>query len=209
MLGATTAENEYSRICGACLTTRFMLRLLLVLLAGLVASAGAVFADEAYNVDFHYALLGLPLKSATFFHQPHPGSKASLLYTLSEKAVVGAVNPKDGNLVWRQSLDTTEDVSRRPILRPSDGQEVIVAAREGILTAWNAGDGRVVWERKFTNAVILDVQWAHASSAALASQAREILVLVQDPAVLQVKRINGETGKSTSTVVLKAAQLTR
>ena len=36
----------------------------------LLTSTIAVFVDEAWNIDHHYALLGQPSEKTTFFHQP-------------------------------------------------------------------------------------------------------------------------------------------
>lgn len=180
-----------------------MLWLRTLLLTALLPATGAVFADEAYKVDFHYELLGLPRDTATFFHQPHPGSKASLLYTLSNKAVVGAVNPKDGRLVWRQSLDA-QSPATKTFLRPGVQQDVILGARDGILTAWNAADGRIVWERSFRAAAIHDVQWQQRAHEDEAGGSPEILVLVENAATMDVRRLDARTGKTLSRVLLES-----
>jgi ER membrane protein complex subunit 1 len=72
-----------------------------LVLAALLAPARAIFEDDAYHIDFHHALIGLPKRDTTF-QKPYAASKASLLYAVSEDGVVGAVNPRDGQLVWRQ-----------------------------------------------------------------------------------------------------------
>ena len=64
----------------------------------LLRSTIAVFADEAWTVDYHHALLGEPREETTFFHQPNPISRASLIYSLSEEGVLGAINPRDGRI---------------------------------------------------------------------------------------------------------------
>ena len=179
-----------------------------LLLAALLPVTIAVFADEAYKVDFHYELLGLPRDTATCFHQPHPGSKASLLYTLSDKAVVGAVNPKDGRLVWRQWLDTSGPASKT-FLRPGVEQEVILGARDGILTAWNAADGRIVWERTFRAASIRDVQWRQGAHEDESAGSTDILVLVENAAATEVRRLDGRTGRTVSKVLLESQKPSR
>ncbi|KAL8805000.1 MAG: hypothetical protein Q9182_002202 [Xanthomendoza sp. 2 TL-2023] len=102
--------------------------------------ADAIYADEAYQVDFHHVLLGLPQPETTFLHRPAPASKASLLYTLSERSVLGAINPKDGSVVWRQQLGNG---SGR--LKASEGGTTVVTAVNGTVQAWDAAEGRLVW----------------------------------------------------------------
>ena len=77
---------------------------LLYLSLSLLPSALAVFEDEAYSVDYHHELLGLPQPHTTFFHRPRKDDKATLIYTLSDLGVLGAVHPGTGKVVWRQLL---------------------------------------------------------------------------------------------------------
>lgn len=109
--------------------------------------ASAVYADEAYRIDYQHALLGAPQKDTTFFHQPSATSKASLLYTLSEKLVLGAVNPKDGAIVWRQWLrESKKEEHEKGYLKAVDGEDVVVSAVGNDVNAWDAADGRLVWQ---------------------------------------------------------------
>lgn len=106
----------------------------------------AIFADEAYQVDYQHLLLGAPQRDTTFFHRPSATSKASLLYTLSEKLVLGAVNPKDGAVVWRQWLkDFAKEENEKGFLKALGGQDVVVSAVGAEIQAWDAADGRLVW----------------------------------------------------------------
>ena len=105
----------------------------------------AIFSDEAYVNDYHHALLGIPQSHTTFFHRPSTTTKASLLYTLSEKFVLGAVNPKDGSVVWRQRLAPESNGTSASYLRP-DEDGAVISAVDGKVQAWNAADGRIVWE---------------------------------------------------------------
>lgn len=107
----------------------------------------AIYADEAYTNDFHLALLGTPQAHTTFFHRPSAASKASLLYTLSEKLVVGAVHPKDGSIVWRQRLGAGNYSTGGGFLRAGGDGTVISAANDEV-HVWNAADGRLVWQWK-------------------------------------------------------------
>ena len=114
----------------------------------IILPALAVFSDEAYHIDYHHALLGVPQAHATFFHRPAANSKGSLLYSLSERGVLGAINPKDGSVVWRQSLLETESpVAHRGLLRAAAEGNTIFSAIDGCVRAWDAADGRLVWEQ--------------------------------------------------------------
>lgn len=106
----------------------------------------AVYTDEAYHVDYHHAFLGIPQAHTTFFHRPSANSKASLLYTLSERSILGAVNPKDGSVLWRQQL-AIENQSHptASLLKAGEGANVVVSAANNQVQAWDAVDGRLVW----------------------------------------------------------------
>ncbi|KAL9121148.1 MAG: hypothetical protein Q9187_002293 [Circinaria calcarea] len=123
------------------------LSLLLLSLSILVAITQGIYADEAYQNDYHHALLGTPQPHTTFFHRPSAASKAFLLYTLSKKHVLGAVNPKDGAIVWRQYLkeDVYNETAARSFLKAGEGENVIVSAVGGAVKAWDAADGRLAW----------------------------------------------------------------
>ena len=107
----------------------------------------ATFADEAYQTDYHLALLGAPQARATFFYRPSPASKASLLYTLSERFILGAINPKDGAIVWRQLLaDQTSDKTSPGLLKAGEGSDSLVTSVDGVVSSWDATDGRLAWQ---------------------------------------------------------------
>lgn len=128
-------------------------KVILSLVALVVTPAWSVIQDEAFTVDFHHALLGLPQPHATFFHKPDAASNAALLYTLSDKGVVGAINPRDGNVLWRQSiagqpLDSVENAFL--VAGEDDGK--ILTAYGGQVTAWDASSGRLEWQHKVPGA---------------------------------------------------------
>lgn len=116
----------------------------LALAIACLPSVYSIFSDEAYQIDFQFALLGVPQPHATFFHRPQIASPAALLYAASEKGVIGAVNPKDGAGVWRQTLHTNLTEKSRTFMVPGDGA-VITASTSGV-AAWDALDGRLVWD---------------------------------------------------------------
>lgn len=108
----------------------------------------AVFSDEAYHIDYHHALLGVPQPETAFFHRPSANSKGSLLYSLSEKGVLGAINPKDGSIVWRQPLlDTECSEAHKGLLGAVAEGNTIFSAINGGVQAWDAAEGRLVWEQ--------------------------------------------------------------
>jgi ER membrane protein complex subunit 1 len=112
----------------------------------LLSPVGAIFADEAYHVDFHHALLGSPHSHTTFFQKPHASTNASLLYTVSDKAVLGAINPRDGSLLWRQALAGTpiDNTSASYLVAGADGQ--LVTGHGRTIACWDASDGRLIWD---------------------------------------------------------------
>ena len=105
-----------------------------------------IFVDEAYQVDYHHALLGIPEAHNTFFHRPSTASRASLLYTISNRGIVGAVNPKDGAILWRQRLgEEGQNFTTKRFLRAAEGSDLVFGAVGGTVTAWDATDGRIGW----------------------------------------------------------------
>ncbi len=144
---------------------------LLTLILSSIASVHSILADEAYHVDYHQALLGIPRAENTFFLRPSASSSASLLYTISERAVLGAVNPKDGSLVWRQPLGgplpkpdlVVEDGVKLPEeeqvkvfrdtgpaksgLLAEEGSGVVVSYYGSTVSTWVAMNGKLVWQR--------------------------------------------------------------
>ncbi|GAB7359713.1 hypothetical protein MBLNU230_g6888t1 [Neophaeotheca triangularis] len=165
---------------------RFPLTLAVALL---LKTTTAVFADEAWNIDYHYALLGEPQKDATFFHQPNPSSPASLIYTLSDQGVLGAVNPRDGNIVWRQRLENDSD---NTFLRAGDGQSYVISGIGRQVAAWSAGDGRQAWVKDMAGEVA-DVEILELSDGKDAPAIKDAVAISRgDQAVVQ--RLDGATG---------------
>lgn len=162
------------------------------LTALLFTAASAVFIDEAWHTDYHFALLGAPKEDTTFFHQPDPTSKASLLYTLSEEGVVGAVNPRDGSLVWRQWLSHSSSPANASFLRASDGQDVVVSGFHNRVAAWNALDGRLVWEHA-TSGPLADLEILELVDSEAVPGSKDTILLAGGEKTV-VERIDGITG---------------
>ncbi|KAL2158367.1 hypothetical protein VTH06DRAFT_4415, partial [Thermothelomyces fergusii] len=114
--------------------------------------AHAIFRDEVGHIDYHHQLLGLPQRETTFFHRPRRDDRASLLYTLSDLGVLGAVNPATGEILWRQSLSagrTRDDDGGggggggggrppRGFMRAGEGEGWVASAYGGAVHAWDA-----------------------------------------------------------------------
>ena len=62
-----------------------------------IAVVSALHADEAGIIDWHDKLIGTPLEGATFLHKPVAVSGA-LAFTLTDKNVLAALNPRDGGI---------------------------------------------------------------------------------------------------------------
>jgi outer membrane protein assembly factor BamB len=119
----------------------------LSILTSLLLPVKAIFADDAFHVDFHHALLGSPQSPTTFFHKPHSNTNASLLYTVSDKAVLGAINPRDGSVLWRQPLagEPVNNASTSYLVTAErDGQ--LVSGYNRTVACWDGLDGRLVWD---------------------------------------------------------------
>lgn len=157
---------------------------------------GAIFADEVDHVDFHHALLGTPTPHSTFFHRPSAASNASLLYTLSERLLLGAVNPRDGSIVWRQDLAkwTSTGSDAEGFLRAADGESTVVSAAGNAVLAWGAVDGKLAWDARFEEGeVVKDVEMLH-SEGGKAGAARDVLALFQGKTGT-IRRLDGTTGR--------------
>ncbi|KAL6711510.1 hypothetical protein ACN47E_004444 [Coniothyrium glycines] len=162
-------------------------------LAACLAPASAIFEDDAYHIDFHYALLGLPRPEATFFQKPYAGSKASLLYSISQNQTIGAINPKDGALVWRQHFST--DTRGRGHLRSGYEQDTVISAVGDRITAWSAADGRLVWETSVGSALVEDLEILEQEDGMTINAAKDAIVLLAD-STPSVKRLDGRTGRA-------------
>jgi outer membrane protein assembly factor BamB len=160
--------------------------------AACLAPAAAIFEDDAYHIDFHYALLGLPKHEATFFQRPYAGSKASLLYSISEDQTIGAINPKDGALVWRQR--PSSEPRGKGHLRAGSEQDVVISAVGDRVTAWSSSDGRLVWETSIDGAIIEDLEILEQEDGITKDQAKDAIVLLAERDH-GVKRLDGKTGR--------------
>jgi ER membrane protein complex subunit 1 len=174
------------------ITTTISSFLLLFLTA---APAHAVFHDEVNHIDFHHELLGVPQQTTTFFHRPRREEKASLLYTLSDVGVLGAVNPSNGAVVWRQFLagddnhNSSASSGHGGFLRAAEGESCVVGAFGKAVHAWNALTGRNIWWMNFVGEV-RDVEVMEMTE----SERKDVLALFEEDGATVLRRLHGTDG---------------
>ncbi|OJJ72470.1 hypothetical protein ASPBRDRAFT_150537 [Aspergillus brasiliensis CBS 101740] len=171
----------------------------LLLLASCVPSSLAIYRDEVNHVDYHHALLGFPTSQSTFFLKPSASSNASLLYTLSEKSLLGAVNPKDGSLVWRQNLSRSDlpggESNAHGLLRASEGTNALVSALGDYISSWTALDGKLIWENWFEGEVVADLELLELEDVNAAPSTKDTVALWSGKAGV-VRRLDGDSGRT-------------
>ena len=145
-LKLATLSTQRNTIPTSARIMRFLSEKLLPCLLLTAGSVVAVFKDDAYHTDWHVPLIGAALPASTFFHRPNVETRASLVYTLTRRSILAAINPKDGELVWRQQLPESEPAGTS-LARPGNG--VVVSAVGSRVACFNAGNGRLVWENRF------------------------------------------------------------
>ncbi|KAI1392549.1 DUF1620-domain-containing protein [Hypoxylon trugodes] len=160
----------------------------IALLLALPAAVRAVFKDEVGHIDYHHELLGVPQRETTFFHRPRPSEKASLLYTLSDLGVLGAVNPGNGAVVWRQLLNN--NITEGGHLRAAEDETWLASALGSKVHAWDAISGRNVWTLDFDGSVKdLEVM------ALTEGERKDVLALHEEDGTTAARRINGAEGR--------------
>ena len=163
---------------------------LLSLSLSIIPTTLAVYADEAYNVDYHHELLGITQPHTTFFHRPRQHDKATLLYTLSDLGVLGAVNPGTGKVVWRQFLAENATASATGFLRPVEGEGAVVSAVQNRVDAWDAMSGRERWGNIFAGrAKDLEVM-----EQAAGDETKDVLALFEEDGKGLLRKLNGTNG---------------
>ncbi|KAI6250633.1 ER membrane protein complex subunit 1 [Erysiphe necator] len=165
-----------------------LLYISLILILHIIPRIGAILADDAYLVDYHYELLGLPLQETTFFFRPRKDDKATLLYTLSDLNVIGAINPGTGKLVWRQIIDNQDE---KGFIRSVDEEDAIITGVGGRVDCWNAMNGIMKWNVEFPG-VIRDLQVIKTITNEKTIQ--KILVLLEEEEKTVLKLLQCDSG---------------
>lgn len=158
------------------------------LVLGLSALVAAVYRDEVGDIDFHHALVGVPQVETTFFHRPRKEDKASLLYTLSDLGVIGAVNPSNGAVVWRQQI-ATGLTNGGGFLRAPEGENWVAAAYGSRVEAWNALTGRNGWHMDFKGEA-KDLEIMEVTEKGR----KDVLVLFDEDGTTVLRRLHGKLG---------------
>lgn len=148
----------------------------------------AILSDDAYNVDFHHELLGLPRQETTFFYRPRKDEKATLLYTLSDLNILGALNPGTGKIIWRQTLGGENE---KGFLRGIEGEDAIVSGLGSRVECWDATSGIARWGNKFPGN-IRDLKVIEMSLGP--EIVMNVLVLLEEDGIGVVRLLKGDTG---------------
>lgn len=144
-------------------------------------AVNAVYKDEAFQNDWHIALIGPSIPESTFFHQPVSTARASLIYTLTTRSILAAIYPKDGSIVWRHQLSGERPLGPG-IARAADG--VIVTSVDGNIKAFDAVDGKLVWGNAFGQPV-RDFRVASKG-------VKFVVALLEDGRVVKIDAVTGD-----------------
>lgn len=97
---------------------------------------------EAYNVENGILYMSVDCLSGEV--GPSPAATAGLIFAANQYALLAAVDPLEGKVVW-ETYDNLPDVSS-PL---GAGELVWVATSGGALVCYEAADGTVLWEHEF------------------------------------------------------------
>ncbi|KAK3693629.1 hypothetical protein B0T22DRAFT_45655 [Podospora appendiculata] len=158
------------------------------LLLALPSAVRAVFQDEVGHIDYHYELLGVPQRETTFFHRPRRDAKASLLYTLSDVGVLGAVNPTSGAVLWRHLLNSTAQ-DTGGFLRAGEGENWVASALGHSVHAWDAVTGRNKFWADFDGEV-KDLEMMEMTE----NHRKDVLALFDEHDSTVLRRLSGNDG---------------
>ncbi|KAI1766789.1 DUF1620-domain-containing protein [Hypoxylon sp. FL1150] len=160
----------------------------IAVLLALPAAVRAVFKDEVGHIDYHHQLLGVPQRETTLFHRPRPEDRASLLYTLSDLGVLGAVNPGNGAIVWRQLL--SGNITEGGHLRAGEDETWLATALGSSVHAWDSLTGRNAWTLDF-DGTIKDLEIMGMTETG----GKDVLTLHEEEGTTVARRIRGAEGR--------------
>ncbi|KAJ5941469.1 hypothetical protein N7516_001637 [Penicillium verrucosum] len=156
-----------------------------------LSTAAAIYSDEVNHIDFHHALLGTPSPDSTFFLKPSTSSNASLLYTLSDKLLVGAVNPPR----WHAGM-APEHLAVGGLALTWDGNDAVVATMGNYIASWGAQDGKLGWENQVSQGAVADLELLELVDATATFGVRDTIAVIASEGTGIVRRLDGNTGKS-------------
>lgn len=107
--------------------------------------------------------------------------------------MLGAVNPRDGSVVWRQTLPDGSS-SADGCLRAGENQDTIVSAVDGQVAAWDAADGKLVWSTTFKDVSVKDLEVLELADASAAASGVKDVVVLFGGSTSVVRRLDGQTG---------------
>lgn len=103
--------------------------------------------------------------------------------------MLGAVNPKDGSVVWRQSLPTANTPG---ILKFGEDQDTLISASGNVVNGWSSADGKFAWSYDLGGNQVVDLGILDSVHAE-AGIAKDAVVLVAG-ANPMVQRLDSKTG---------------
>lgn len=136
-----------------------LLSALFFILVALVAGTSALTEQVAFGFDSYIPRLGIPATSPASslsinprYHRiithasdtVEPGKAQTALFSVSETGVIGALNPRNGQIVWRQQLDEQVqgfwlDANQLIVVSGSSGEKI---------QAFEALTGFLSWSRQ-------------------------------------------------------------
>ncbi|KAA1087540.1 hypothetical protein PGT21_033321 [Puccinia graminis f. sp. tritici] len=116
-------------------------------------------SSPSSEATWHLPLLGLPVAQSTrnpsqlrFFRHPNPKVRLtprlpSLAITVTQKNILGAINPKNGTIVWRLLLPKNEPIIHYAV--DLNNRRVAVISGENAIAVrlLSLSDGRLLWSR--------------------------------------------------------------
>ncbi|CAG8580961.1 4772_t:CDS:10 [Paraglomus occultum] len=100
----------------------------------------ALYESQTGVNDWHHQYIGTP--TISFFHKLSNSKLVALVAT--EKSVVAALNPTNGNITWRQILDEREEIIG--LKADKDNVLSVSIAVDYIIRLWDGLSGKLLWE---------------------------------------------------------------
>ncbi|WAQ87721.1 hypothetical protein PtA15_8A627 [Puccinia triticina] len=120
-------------------------------------------SSPSAEVTWHLPLLGLPVTQSSrqpsplrFFRHHNPKVRLtpglpSLAITVTQKNILGAINPKNGTIVWRLLLPQTEPIIQYAV--DINNRHVAIISGENTVNVrlLSLADGRLLWSKSLGN----------------------------------------------------------